>query len=232
LAAAYNNLAATYVDEQPTEAASYYEQALRLLQELQPASATDLSLRRELALTHNNLGSALARAGRSAAARSAYEQAISIREELVSVAPARASYRTDLAVSLNNLGMFENRQGNSAAAETHLRRAIELYEGLLVQFPGDFAMEINLGGVYNNLGVALERDGRLEGAAAAFASAMDRQRAVREQAPDYPRSQELLATHRENLARVLRKLGTNDAGQSSLAVEKNTPLARPNGGQP
>ena len=101
----------------PTESAALNRKAIELLQVVVESEPTNLSLRRELGVTLNNLGAALSRAQQESAALAAYQQAIDLREELVRLAPARATYRTDLAVSCNNLGLLENRQGRPNAAE-------------------------------------------------------------------------------------------------------------------
>jgi serine/threonine protein kinase/tetratricopeptide (TPR) repeat protein len=226
LAAAYNNQASIHQQARPAEAIVLHRKAIELLQKAANDEPSNLSLRRELGVTLNNLGAALSRAQQDLAAMAAYQQAIDLRDELVRLAPARATYRTDLAVSCNNLGLLENRRGEPDAAEAAFRRATELYLTHLQQFPPDAVNESNLASVYSNLGVVLERRNDLQGAADAFAKAATHQSSAMSAEPNLPRGPELLAKHRANETRILQKLNSRTADQQGNAdstTEKATP---------
>src|SRR4029078_2732189 len=224
LAAAYNNLAPIHQAAPPAEAAAMHRKAIELLQVASQAEPANLSLRRELGVTLNNLGAALSRAQQETAALAAYQQAIDIREELVRLAPARATYRTDLAVSRNNLGLLEERQGRSIQGGASFRSAIDLYTTHLKQFPTDALNESNLASVYSNLGLGLERRDDLQAAADAFAHAATHQSSAMASVPHLPRAGELLAKHRASESRVLQKLQEHSAQsqhQSPSATRKD-----------
>src|SRR5205814_9004524 len=112
-----------------------HRKAVELLQAAAQRDPTNLDVRRSMAVTLDNLGSALARAQQAPAARAAHEQAIAICEELVRLPPARTTSPMDLALDLNNLGMLENREGRMEAAEDVLRHASILYEYKLERLP-------------------------------------------------------------------------------------------------
>jgi tetratricopeptide (TPR) repeat protein/tRNA A-37 threonylcarbamoyl transferase component Bud32 len=225
LAGAYNNRAAVVLDDHPSEAAALHTQALKFLHAAAESSAHDLSLRRDIGVTLNNLGAALARARQTDAARQAYDEAITLRQELVSLAPARTSHQIDLAVSLNNSGMLEIRAGQFAAAQTRFWGAVGIYEDLRERFPASASIRSSVASVYNNLGIALERAEKLDDADAAFASAIEHQQAAAAAGSDARRCQELLVRHYENQSRVLTRLGRfEDASAADAAMKRISSL--------
>jgi tetratricopeptide (TPR) repeat protein len=217
-AAAYNNLAATYVASEPHRAAALHEQALHLLEAETAALPDDRALSREVALTLSNLGSAWSRTDSPEKALNCYLRAIAIQTKLVRVVPAAISYQRDLAVSHNNLGLLHSRANRMEQAEQEFTQALKIYAPLVEKRPQDAAFQSSLAGIYNNLGIVLENSSRLEPAAEAFANAVLHQQAAVSLSADAPRYNELLGKHQVNRQRVLKQLGRADeaTGLSTL----------------
>ena len=215
LAAAYNNLAATYVATEPERAATWHEQALQLLEKVAASEGADRGLRREMAVTLSNLGSVWSRSSSAEKALPCYERAIQMQTELTRIAPATVSYQRDLAVSHNNLGLLHGRYGRTEQAEQEFRLALAICKPLATRNPRDAALLSSVAGIYNNLGIALEGSSRFESAAEAFAKAIENQQAAVLQSPETPRYAELLGKHQDNRRRVLQQLGHNPEATSS-----------------
>ena len=75
-----------------------------------------------LAVTFNNLGSALRRQGDLDAARDAFEQALSLKRSVL------GDRHPTLAVTLNNLGVFHLDLGDNSRAEVLFREALEIMQ--------------------------------------------------------------------------------------------------------
>jgi tetratricopeptide (TPR) repeat protein len=209
LATAYNNLAGTYV-MQPERAAALHERAIKLLEAAAEKSPTDSLLRRELALTFSNLGSAWSRTSLPENALPCFERAIRIQTDLIRLSPGTISYQRDLAVSHNNLGLLHSRAGRNEQAEQEFEQALKIHAALVAQRPDNTALLSSLAGIYNNLGIVLENSSRLEPAAGAFAKAVEHQQAALSLSPEAVRYRELLNKHQVNRARVSKQLGRSD----------------------
>jgi serine/threonine protein kinase/Tfp pilus assembly protein PilF len=221
LGAAYHNLGASQLDSQPEQAAQYFRSA-RLQQEAAAAlRPRDLRLQSELALTLNNLGSALARVGKLAESIEAYERAIATQTQLVSQAPDQWAYRHGLAVSYNNLGLAQTRQKQWEAADQSFRLSLQYHLELIARSPENLELRSSAGGVYNNQGIILEEAGRLPEAAAAYRSAIEQQRIAYDRAEDVIHFRTFLSKHYFNLGRVLRQLGQFDEARTTALVRRD-----------
>jgi serine/threonine protein kinase/Flp pilus assembly protein TadD len=224
LAAACNNLAALAVGSDPGNAVGLYRRAAdcrRLVVESRPG---ELTVRRELATTLNNLGAALAKSGQIEPAAAAYGEAIDLQKGLLRIAPLERTYRRDLAVSYNNLGLAHAGAKHSELAERCFRNALGFQEQLASERPQDLELQSAAGGMHNNLGIVLEGLGRFDAAAQSYARAVEFQQTAQRAAPTVERYRTFLSKHYYNYGRALRHLGRLDeAVQAALERKKLWP---------
>jgi serine/threonine protein kinase/tetratricopeptide (TPR) repeat protein len=216
----FNNWAAVYAAERPTEAARLHSKAIDTLRQLAGREPANLSVQDDLGRALNNLGAALARTGQAAKARGAIREAAQVQQSLITAAPARASYQVDLAVTWNNLGTLENRQGDHEEAQSAFQASIALYSRLAEQLSGNAGIQSSLASVYNNLAIDQEKGGELEAAANSLALAIQHQEAAAAASPEVSKYQELLAKHIESRLRIVKKLG---GGAKSLPGQEKLP---------
>ena len=221
MAAAYNNLAATYLSAAPDEALRLHEAALGYQRTALAGDANDLDLQRDIALTLNNLGAAQARRQEFAKALNYYREAIDIQEKLTGLVPAQHAYQRDLGVSHNNRGLVYSRAQRAADAEAEFRQALTIQEELIQSHPDDLALQSSLGGVYNNLGIVLEETGRLDEAADAFAQAIEHQKIAFDRATAVDRFRAFLSRHYYNHGRVLRRLSRFDQAVAAAIARRD-----------
>ncbi|MDX1948171.1 MAG: serine/threonine-protein kinase [Pirellulaceae bacterium] len=215
LAAAMGNLAATYKADEPARAVALFERVLVLQRAAAEGAPGDWPWHREVALTMNNLGSALARVGEPAEARACHEQAIRLQEELVRLAPSLPAYRRDLAISLNNRGLLDRELRDAAAAEAAFDEALSLGESLLTEQPGDFALASSVGCVLHNRAMLDEQHGRLAEAAERFGRAVEYQARAAAGAPETAQYAEFLRQHRAGQQRAKAALAASQRAATS-----------------
>jgi eukaryotic-like serine/threonine-protein kinase len=116
--------------------------------------------RREMALSHNNLGIQLADLGKRAEAEELYRKALTIQEKLATDFPAVPDYHRDMALSHKNLGILLARLGRKAEAEEQYRKALANFEKLAGDFPAVPEYRSELASSYNNLGILLKNLGK------------------------------------------------------------------------
>lgn len=170
--------------------------------------------RRQLALAHNNLATALARSGTTDEARTEYVAAIDLQKELIASGDAATAadqqqYRLDLAVAHTNLGLLHRDTNDATAAQHYLGEAVRIQEALLGTSAKNAEIATNLAGAYNNLGsLYLEAEPRR--AKSYFASALDLRERMTGKPKDDRQFQRELAVSYNNLAAVSARLSEFD----------------------
>lgn len=210
IAIAYNNLASTYLEVQPKRAIELHTQALETLVEVAKDRPDSYAVRRELALTLNNLAAAYSRAARIEDAIESYERAIEIQRRLARQAPSRRLYQSELALTYNNLGLALGRGGRLPESQEVFRKALDIHESLIAHDPTDVSLQSSTGSMYNNLGIVLEQSEQLEAAATTFEEAIQHQRAAMDDSGKAKDARNLLDKHLAHYGRVLEKLGKLD----------------------
>ena len=99
------------------EAEEQYRKALAIQEKLVAEFPAVPEYRRDLALSHNNLGILLSGLRKRPEAEEQYRKALAIQEKLVAEFPAVPEYRKDLAGSHNNLGDLLTDLGKRPEAE-------------------------------------------------------------------------------------------------------------------
>ena len=139
--------------------------------------------RRDLAVSHNNLGILLAEHGQSAGAEEQYRKGLAIDEKLAAEFPAVREYRQHLAGSHNSLGILLAEHGQSAGAEEQYRKGLAIDEKLAAEFPAVTAYQVNLGGSYCNFGILIRDSGDPAESLKWFSRAIDRLQPLNEKEP-------------------------------------------------
>jgi tetratricopeptide (TPR) repeat protein len=118
--------------------------------------------RRDMAISHKDLGNLLVKQRKFAAAEASLRQAIALLEKLVDEFPAVRDYRAYLAFSHNDLGVMFYHQGKLQEEEGSYRAALAIQEKLAADFPALPDHQRALATTYSNLGSLLRRQGKQE----------------------------------------------------------------------
>jgi tetratricopeptide (TPR) repeat protein len=218
--------------EPAKDAVAAHREAVAFFELLVSKQAEVSEHRRELALAHNNLATALARSGATEEARTEYVAAIALQDELIASGDAPSAdeyqqYRLDLAVTHTNLGLLYRDRNESAAAQRELSEAVRIQETLLGRTSKDDEIARNLAGAYNNLG-SLYLDAEPRRAKSYFASALDLRERMTAESKEDLRFQQELALSYNNLAAVSARLGEFDTAVEAYAeaIKRQEQLAR------
>jgi serine/threonine-protein kinase len=139
-------------------ALEYYQQALRLRQELhdsptgrEPVEAAEITS--DLAETHMRVGSIYyARLGDPAAALAHFRKALTVREELARQQPRNVNVRADLARSYFAVGELSFHFNDAAMGWQCYEKCFELREAMTRENPGDYRLKQELAGGYASRG--------------------------------------------------------------------------------
>jgi tetratricopeptide (TPR) repeat protein len=142
------------------EGAAAFQQTRDELEKLVAEFPAVTEYRRNLAMSHTNLGVLLKDLGRGAGAEEQYRKAVAIQEKLVAAFPNVPAYRQDLAGSHTNLGVLLKDLGRHAEAEEQHRKALTIQEKLVAAFPNVPEYRRHLAMSHTNLGFLLADLGR------------------------------------------------------------------------
>jgi tetratricopeptide (TPR) repeat protein len=202
-AATLGNVGYFFADRDPSRARQFYEQSIAVHQRLVELYPSITKYRRNMAVSHSEFGSFLARQGEPQRARSAHSDAIDILEPLWKQNRDLDSARA-LAVAYNNLGMTQDAIGKLPEALQSFSRARDAQQARAQSELATPADASRLGGIYNNLGMVFERQNCWRDAAASYAQALECQQKAVDVAPTIREFSELIVKHRRNHERVLR----------------------------
>ena len=178
--------------------------AVEYLDSLAQEAGDDLSLRSELALAYDKIGSLtfdLAQAKR------AHEKALAINEALVRAAPKNAAYRIQLSESYETLSDVMKIAGHSRAAIDHARKSLAVMQSLPHADPAEVAER------HVSLAIALANAGDFRGASQSAHTAREIQEKLLAQNPAKKETQREL----EPLLALLADTSA-DAGDSAQAL--------------
>jgi serine/threonine-protein kinase len=207
LGRAYHLLGALFedVNARQEDAASAYLAALQLrLKEFESAPRS-VEVRRELSLTHNNLGWVLYKGKEPAKSEPHYQAALELLRQLVKEFPRDVRYRQDLGRTEHNLGNLYRKLGrrDDALAAFSLARDVRLQ--LLKEVPGEAEYGSYLAWSQFYLGEQLGNSGRLAEAVSAHLAARDLRQRLAEQFPGDPEYRRQLAFSYQNLGWVYQR---------------------------
>jgi tetratricopeptide (TPR) repeat protein len=177
--------------------------------------------RRELALSHNNLGNLLAGQNQGEKAAVQFGQALAIFQKLSDEFPAVPAYRRELALSHNNLGLLLADQNQLEKAAEQYGKALAIRQKLADEYPAVPAYRQDLADGHYNLGLLLAGQNQLEKAAEQYGKALAIRQKLTDEFPAVPE-------YRQELARSHNNLGILLEGQNELekaAVQNGKALA-------
>jgi serine/threonine protein kinase len=200
LARAYSRIG--YITAQigsPTEAATVYEQASILYEQL--ARAGDADLRCELVHVWQSAAELYRAMGQLDRALAALQKSLDLCGQLVEEHPEAHAYRNDLAQGYHGLGLLYRSAGRPAQAETAFDQAIVLRELLTQDHPTVVAYQTSLARDYRALGQVYERGSRPREAESTLRKALACQEKIVQLYP-------AVADYRNELAEILNSLGS------------------------
>jgi eukaryotic-like serine/threonine-protein kinase len=130
-AEAYTCVGVTYLrlgDAQ--RARPYFEEALKLREELAEADPKNPELQLLLVKSYNALAEVGFRSRDWSAARQFYAKSLAVCDRVYQEYPKNPNYKLELANTLGNFGVFDVRTGDLPAAREHCRRCLQLMEEL------------------------------------------------------------------------------------------------------
>jgi serine/threonine-protein kinase len=201
LGRAYHLLGALFedVNDRQEDAASAYGAALQLrLKEFESAPRS-VEVRRELALTRNNLGWVLYKGNEPAKSEPHYQAALELLRQLVKEFPRDLRYRQDLGRTEHNLGTLHRKLGRRDDALAAFSRARDVRLQLLKEVPGEAEYVSQLAWSQFYLGEQLGNAGRLAEAVSSHLAARDFRQRLVEQYPGDPEYRRQLAFSYQNL---------------------------------
>ena len=144
------------------KALAHFTRCLEISAKFYKANPESTAAKRDMALSHERLGSILAESDRTKALEH-FKTSLQLREELLKSSPESSDAAREVSVILEKLGELLGRYGQPSDAEktlTLFERSVEIREGLMLQFPlsGQTARDLSVG--LNKLGDYLTALGR------------------------------------------------------------------------
>lgn len=146
LAESYTRVGVIYLRlGEPSKARAYFQEALKLRQELAAAASNEPSAQLDVARSFNALGEVEFRARQWQQARTHFQEALTLCERVQQAHPNNPRYQFELANTLGNLGVFELRTGDLEGAQQHYARYLALMQGLVDVDPKNAVYQRYLG---------------------------------------------------------------------------------------
>jgi tetratricopeptide (TPR) repeat protein len=181
--------------------------------------------RRELAISHNNLGAQLADLGKRPEAEEQYRRGLALQEKLTADSPAVPQFRQEMAISHTNLGLLLADLGKRPEAEEQIRRALALREKLAADFPAVPEYRQELAASHNDLGFLLAEVGKRPEEEEHYRKALALQENLAAEFPAVPEHRHGLARSHNNLGNLLAGLGkwpeAEEQYRRALALQEN-----------
>jgi len=132
LAESHTRVGVTYLRlGEPGRAAGYFQDALKIREELAANDEKNLPFQLDVARSHSALAEVHFRSREWPVATEHFGKALAICERVQQSEPGSPKFRFELANTLGNFGMFGLRTGDLTAAEKHLKRARALMAELV-----------------------------------------------------------------------------------------------------
>ncbi|HZU36737.1 MAG TPA: serine/threonine-protein kinase, partial [Gemmataceae bacterium] len=188
---------------QMAEAESAYHRSQDEYTRLVADFPNDSAYRRNLALSHRDLGLFLDVVRRRDEAEKEYGAALTIEQQLTADYPGEAAYREDLARTDNDLANLLHRAGRDPEAEAKYREALGLRKQLAADKPTNSDYQNDLATSYNNLGVLQVETNKHADAARQYQAAIAVLRPLVAKNADVPDYSFMLAKVSYNFAQLL-----------------------------
>lgn len=194
-----------------SEAESARQKALVMRQKLVDDFPKVPGYRRELAISHENLGWAATKRHDHDGAIASMQAAVEILLGLVGEFPNRTDFKNQLADTYNDLGIVFGNASRTEESETAFERAAATWKSTLDLDPNAVEIQHLYGGVLNNLALIHARRRSFDRAIEMFQLALDFQSKAVAARPDNIQYQKYLRNHYLELGRVFGRLKRADA---------------------
>ncbi|MEE9155926.1 MAG: tetratricopeptide repeat protein, partial [Gemmatimonadota bacterium] len=181
-----------------------YRLALKIREDLAEA---DPEYRRDLAVSFNKTGDAMARMGKLVEAKAHYERALDIGELLASEKPDNDRFQRDVSVAHGKVGKVLSETGEYQAALGHFEKMLKIRERLLEDDPKNARFKRDIAIAHYFSGLAHLDNGDPSRAMEHVGSFLDRTRQRVEANPDDARAKRDLAAAHEAVGRAFAMLG-------------------------
>lgn len=159
---ASSQLGDLYTRLSPKLAPDYFRRALKVAQEFVASTPGSLPAKRDLSVSHNKLGDALARSGNAKEAREAFEESMNLAKELVTANPDNPRAKRDLSICHERLGTVLSAESNLEEAQGHFENSLKLRQKLSAPSPENAEAKRDLSIAYEKLGDILFKNGKLK----------------------------------------------------------------------
>ncbi len=146
------------------DARTYYEQGLKISEQVNRANPHSEQLQRDLGVSFNKLGDTLAALGQLSAAKNYYEEGLNIREQLSRANPNSEQFQRDLTVSYDRLGNSLAALGQLTEAKGYYEQGLKIREQLSRANPNSELLQRDVGVSLNKLGNLFAALGQLSNA--------------------------------------------------------------------
>ncbi|MFH1139069.1 MAG: tetratricopeptide repeat protein [Pseudomonadota bacterium] len=147
-----------------TEAQKKYSQALKIFRELAALDPKNILWRRDVAVSLERIGDALAAGGDGPGALMHYQESLSIRHDLAALDPKNTLWRRDVTVSLDRIGDALAAGGDGPGALTHYQESLSIRRDLAALDPKNTLWRRDVTVSLNKVGDALAAGGDGPGA--------------------------------------------------------------------
>jgi tetratricopeptide (TPR) repeat protein len=169
--------------------------------------------RRDLAVSHNDLGWLLLNLDRTAEAEAEFRAAFAVAQQLVADSPDEPAWRHSLARIRHSLAGVFMRLHNPPQAEAELRAALDLYESIPPDLSAAPEQRRELAMTRYDLGISLGSQSRFSAADAALRAALPIQDGLVSEFPDGDRYRYERGRTQKMLAHVLENVHDRSAAE-------------------
>ena len=172
--------------------------------------------RSSLAISHNDLGLLLDKAGKPAEAEAEQRKGLALLQKLADDHPAVTEFRSELALSHNNLGAVLNHMGKPVAAAAEFRKMLALQQKLADDNPAVTEFRSSLALSHLNHGILLGEAGNPAEAEAESRKALALWQKLADDNPVVTEFPKWLANSHSWLANLLSKTGKPAEAEAEL----------------
>ena len=192
-----------------------YKEAKRVMEQRANQDPGNAEWQRDLSLSYNNVGVALAAGGDGKGALESYRKGFAVAERLSKQDPGNAGWLRNLSVSYERLGDALAAGGDGKGAMESYRKGFATRERLSKQDPGNAEWQHDLSVSYERLGLALAAGGDGKGALESYRQSFAIRERLAKQDPGNAQLQRSLGVSYGKLGDALAAGGDNKGALES-----------------
>ncbi len=224
-AAMFSLFSETYLNLGATElAADYARKSMDIMRALLVTQPGNTGWQRDLSLSLNRVGTALAAEGDRPGALAAYRESLDIMRALVAKGPSNAEWQHGVSESLSGVGDILVAQGDLTGALAAFREAVDIMRTVVVKDPRNTEWQRDLTVALQRIGLVLEAQGDLTGALGSYREELDIASALAAKDPGNEQFQRDVQLSLQGVGNVLGARG--DLTGKLAAYNKGLDIAR------